>query len=104
MSRFARSFAQNVTVLPLAATLDLGSCGHRMTLHIPVDLNAYAMPDGSMPAFCPHRGTADHGQKTQAPCPACRIIAAAEPPAAIPLPPVKRMPPLWFGGVRSWQM
>lgn len=92
MSRFARQFAQNVMLLLLAVALAVLGFGHRMALHDPVDLSAYAMPDGTLPELCHDGGTADHDQKDQAPCPACRIIAAVELPPVITLPPVQLEP------------
>ncbi len=92
MSRFARQFAQNVMVLLLAVALGVLGFGHRMALHDPVDLSAYAMPDGTLPELCHDGGTAEHGQKEQPPCPACRIIAAVELPPVITLPPVQLEP------------
>ena len=92
MIRFARQFSQNVMVLLLAVALGVLGFGHRMALQDPVDLTAYAMPDGSLPELCHDGGTADHGQKGQAPCPACRIIAAVELPPVITLPAVQLEP------------
>lgn len=92
MKRFARQFAQNVMLLVLAAALGVLGFGHRMALHDPVDLSAYAMPDGSLPELCHDGGSADPGQKHQAPCPACRIIAAVELPPILSLPPVQLEP------------
>lgn len=92
MIRFARQFAQNVMVLLLAVALGVLGFGHRIALHDPVDLSAYAMPDGTLPELCHDGGTQDHGQKDQAPCPACRIIAAMELPPVITLPPVQLEP------------
>ncbi|MES2435274.1 MAG: hypothetical protein V4586_15810 [Pseudomonadota bacterium] len=92
MTSFARQFAQNVMALLLAVALVALGFGHRMALHDPVDLSAYAMPDGTLPELCHDGGTADHGAKDQAPCPACRIIAAVELPQLITLPPVELVP------------
>ena len=92
MSRFARQFAQNVMVLLLAGALGVLGFGHRMALQDPVDLSAYAMPDGTLPELCHDGGTAGHDQKDQPPCPACRIIAAVELPHVITLPSVQLVP------------
>ncbi|MDB5661318.1 MAG: hypothetical protein JWS10_3933 [Cypionkella sp.] len=89
MIRFARQFAQNVMTLLLAVALVTLGFGHRMALQDPVDLSAYAMPDGTMPELCHDGGVSDHGMKDQAPCPACRIVAALELPAIVSLPPVE---------------
>lgn len=89
MRRFARQFTQNVLVLLLAVALAVLGLGHRMALHDPVDLSAYAMPDGTLPELCHDGGTPDQGQKDQAPCPACRIIAAVELPPVLTLPAVQ---------------
>ncbi|MDO8982270.1 hypothetical protein [Cypionkella sp.] len=86
MSRFARQFTQNVIVLLLAVALGVLGFGHRMALHDPVDLSAYAMPDGTLPELCHDGSAADHGAKEQPPCPACRIIAAVELPPVVALP------------------
>lgn len=91
MTRFARQFAQNVMALLLAVALIALSFGHRMTLQNPVDLTAYAMPDGTLPQLCLDGGS-DHGVKDQAPCPICRIGAAMELPAIVTLPPVRLTP------------
>ena len=79
-------------VLLLAVALGVLGFGHRMALHDPVDLSAYAMPDGTLPELCHDGGTAEHGAKDQAPCPACRIIAAGELPTVLALPPVQLEP------------
>ncbi len=92
MTRFARQFSQNVMALLLAVALAVLGLGHRMALHDPVDLSAYAMPDGTLPELCHDRGTAEHGAKDQPPCPACRIIAAVELPPIITLPPMQLVP------------
>ena len=92
MIRFARQFTQIVLELLLAVALAGLGFGHRMALHDPVDLSAYAMPDGTLPELCHDGGTLDHGQKDQAPCPACRIIAAVELPAVLTLPSVQLEP------------
>lgn len=88
MNRFARQFARNVMVLLLAVALITLGFGHRMALHDPVDLSAYAMPDGTLPELCHDGGAADHGAKHQPPCPACRIIAALDMPVVAALPAV----------------
>ena len=92
MIRLARQFAQNVLTLLLAVALLTLGFGHRMALQDPVDLSAYAMPDGTLPDLCHDGGTPAHGTKDQAPCPACRIIAALELPAITSLPPVQLTP------------
>ncbi len=89
---FARPFARTLMLLLLAVALGVLGFGHRVALHDPVDLSAYAMPDGTLPELCHDGGAADHGQKDQAPCPACRIIAAVELPPMITLPPVQLEP------------
>lgn len=92
MIRMMRQFAQNLTVLLLAAAFSLLGYGHQIRLHDPVDLSAYAMPDGTLPELCHDAGLGDHGQKDQAPCPLCRIIAAMELPPVVTLPPVQLVP------------
>ncbi|MDZ4310304.1 MAG: hypothetical protein U1A24_07085 [Cypionkella sp.] len=92
MIRFARPFAQTLMVLLLAVALSVLGFGHRIALHVPVDLSAYAMPDGTLPELCHDGGGPEHGAKDQPPCPACRIIAAVELPAVITLPPVQLVP------------
>lgn len=91
MTGFARPFARNIMALLLAVALIGLSFGHRMVLEDPVDLSAYAMPDGSLPELC-HDGGADHGTKDQPPCPLCRIIAALDMPPIISLAPVQLAP------------
>ena len=92
MTSLVRQFARTLMVLLLAVALGVLGFGHRITLHVRVDLSAYAMPDGTLPELCHDGGTADHGQKDQPPCPACRIIAAVELPPVITLPPVQLVP------------
>ncbi|GLS85529.1 hypothetical protein GCM10010873_05020 [Cypionkella aquatica] len=88
MHRFARQFALNVMALLLAVALTTLGFGHRMVLQDPVDLSAYAMPDGTLPELCHDSGMGDHSSKDQAPCPLCRIIAAFEIPASTGVPAV----------------
>ncbi|OYU40842.1 MAG: hypothetical protein CFE33_01795 [Pseudorhodobacter sp. PARRP1] len=88
MIRMMRQFAQTLTLLLFAAALSVLGYGHQMPLHDPVDLSAYAMPDGTLPELCHDAGSAEHGQKGQPPCPLCRIIAALELPPVVTLPPL----------------
>ena len=93
MTGFARQFVQNIMALLLAVALVGLGFGHRMVLEDPVDLSAYAMPDGTLPELC-HDGGEDHGAKDQPPCPLCRIIVALDMPATVTLPPVLLTPQL----------
>ena len=92
MIRFVGQFSQTLMALLLAVALGVLGFGHRIAPHVPVDLSAYAMPDGTLPELCHDGGAADHGAKDQPPCPACRIIAAVEMPPVITLPPVQLVP------------
>lgn len=92
MTQFVRQFTQNVMLLLLAVALGVLGFGHRIAPHVPVDLSAYAMPDGTLPELCHDGAPADHGQEDQAPCPACRIIAALALPQPLALPAIHLEP------------
>ena len=87
----ARQFAQNVMALLLVVALVGLGFGHRMMLQDPVDLSAYAMPDGTLPELC-HDGGADHNAKDQPPCPLCRIVVGLDIPPVVGLPPMQLAP------------
>jgi hypothetical protein len=59
--------------------------GHNALAPEPIDLTAYAMPDGTLPQLCLDASGTD--QQAKSPCPACIIAAAVvfeNPVAAAP--------------------
>lgn len=89
MERIADRLARAGLVALLALALVLVGFGHRMALTGPVDLAAYAMPDGTLPVLC-LEGGAETGKTDRAPsCPACTLAAAILLPAAVVLPAVQ---------------
>lgn len=84
-----RHFLQNVTVVLIALALAFVSFGHRIALAKPIDLTAYAMPDGTLPQLCLDGTDAGKSMADKRPCPACVIAAAVCLPAAMSLPVVQ---------------
>lgn len=80
-SRFNRGV---VTLIALALTLL--TLAHQPLAGPQVDLSAYAMADGTLPALCLDQ--TDGTAKTHAPCPACTLIAGMHAAAVFALPDV----------------
>jgi hypothetical protein len=85
MTRYIRQISQSLLVVLLALAVVGIGYGHRMNPGYPVDLTAYAMPDGTLPQLCLDGSAQDPIAKP--PCPACTIVAAfLLPPATLPAP------------------